>query len=581
MKDLKFSELIRLNNELGLNLKEKERVEIRILANITVNQLKPVLEYALRRDGVNAVVGIADYDNILQESTLLEKKQIPLVFWELCNITDSFAYKVETFPEEMFAEYLNKAKNELMMLFGNLQSSSLVIFNRFSHLFFSRNNLKPFNFERFVNEVNDFLVKNAPSNFLLVDLDKVLAGISFDIAFDPGGYYSTKTLYTVGFFKSYAPFINPVILSTYGRTKKAVILDCDNTLWKGVVGEDGWENIALSEKHKNGIYFKEVQLLMKALAQRGVIIGICSKNNPADVEEVFEKRSDMVLKSDDIVIKKINWNDKASNFQEIAKDLNIGIDSLVFIDDSGFEINLIRERLPQVKTIQVPEKLYDYPRVILENLPLFFTLKTTEEDLRRVKMYKEDIQRSSAIDTYQNIEDYLGSLGIQVVIANKEWDVIERVTQLTQKTNQFNLTTRRVQIGEMQQLYQDPDHDVLNLSVSDKFGSSGLTGVCIVRYAGGTAIIDTLLLSCRILGRNIETVFLREIIRTISERGVRRVMALYKKTLKNGQVEQFYDKHGFTLLTVSDTERSYEADSTVFLSGHEPLNYIEVIWKRD
>ncbi len=138
MKDLKFSELIRLNNELGLNLKEKERVEIRILANITVNQLKPVLEYALRRDGVNAVVTIADYDNILQESTSLEKKQIPLVFWELCNITDSFVYKVETFPEEMFADYLNKVKNELMMLFGNLQSSSLVILTVFRIFFLKK-----------------------------------------------------------------------------------------------------------------------------------------------------------------------------------------------------------------------------------------------------------------------------------------------------------------------------------------------------------------------------------------------------------------------------------------------------------
>jgi FkbH-like protein len=581
MKDLKFSELIRLNNELGLSLKEKERIDIRILANITVNQLKPVLEYTLRREGLNAEVGIADYDNILQESASLEKKQIPVIFWELCNTTDSFVYEIESFSDEVFNDYLNKVKNELSMLFGNLKSSSLVIFNRFSHLIYSRNNLKPFNFERFVTTLNDFLLKNAPPNFLVVDSDKVFSGLPFEQSIDPGSFYSTKTLYTVGFFKSYAPFIVPVLFATYGKTKKAVILDCDNTLWKGVVGEDGWENIALSEKHKYGIYFKEVQLLMKALAKRGIILGICSKNNAADVEEVFEKREDMILKSDDIVIKKINWNDKASNLQEIAKELNIGIESLVFIDDSNFEINLVKDRLPMVKTIQVPEKLSEYPRVILENLPLFFTLNTTEEDLQRVKMYKEDIQRSSAKDTYQNIDDYLGSLGIEVVIANNEQEVIERVTQLTQKTNQFNLTTRRVQIGEMQQLYDAPDHDVLNLSVSDKYGNSGLTGVCIVKYEGETASIDTLLLSCRILGRNIETVFLREIIGRIHERGAKLVTAAYKKTPKNGQVEKFYDKNGFSLLTESETERTYEADCNAFLSRSEPLNYIKVIWKKE
>lgn len=579
MKTLKFSEIIRFNNELGLSLKEKEPVNLKVLANITVNQLKPVLEYALRLQGVNGVVTIGDYDNILQESVGMDKKDIPVVFWELCNIKESFVFEVESFPETMYAGFAEKVRNELMLLFENLKSSSLVIFNRFSHRLFSRHNLKPLNFERFVDEMNDFLVKHAPANFLIADIDKVLASTGLDAAMDPSGFYSSKTLYTATFFKDYAPFILPVILMTYGKTKKAVILDCDNTLWKGVVGEDGIENIAMSEKHKYGIYFKEVQLLMKALAQRGIIIGICSKNNAADVEEVFEKRTDMVLKSDDIVIKRVNWNDKASNLQDIAKELNIGIDSLVFIDDSNFEINLVRDRLPMVQTIQVPERLSDYPKMILENLPLFFTLKTTEEDLQRVKMYKEDVQRSSARESYQNIEDYLGSLEIRVEIANKETEVIERVAQLTQKTNQFNLTTRRIQIGEMQQLYADPNVDVLNLVVADKFGNSGLTGVCIVQYANGEACIDTLLLSCRILGRNIETVFLREIIRRIGERGAARVTAAYKKTMKNSQVEQFYDKNRFNLIAATENERTYEVECASFLAGSQPLNYIEVIWK--
>ena len=371
MKDLKFSELIRLNHELGLSLKEKSPIELYLIANITVNQLKPVLEYSLRKEGLNALVSIGGYDNILQESANLNKNQIAFVFWELCNTTDSFVYEIESMQEDVLNNYINKVKNELSLVFENLKSSSLVIFNKFSHFIFSRYNLKEYLFESFVNNLNEFLQKNAPSNFLIVDLDKVFLDSSLDTSIDYRGFYSTKTLYTVSFFKSYALFIMPVILSTYGITKKAVILDCDNTLWKGVVGEDGWENIILSEKQKDGIYFKEVQLLMKALAKRGVIIGICSKNNPADVEEVFEKRQDMILKEEDIVIKRVNWNDKATNLQEIAKELNLGIDSLVLIDDSSFEINLVKERLPLVKTILVPEKLSDYPLRILENLALF------------------------------------------------------------------------------------------------------------------------------------------------------------------------------------------------------------------
>ena len=171
---------------------------------------------------------------------------------------------------------------------------------------------------------------------------------------------------------------------------------------------------------------------------------------------------------------------------------------------------------------------------------------------------------------------------MQVVLANKEKENIERVTQLTQKTNQFNLTTRRFQIGEMLQLYKSDDYDVLNLSVKDKYGSSGLTGVCIIKYEeGGCAIIDTLLLSCRILGRNIETVFLHEIIKRIHLRGFAKATASYKKTLKNAQVEQFYDKNKFRLVNNSETERSYEVDCVSFLTNSESINYIEVIWKKE
>jgi FkbH-like protein len=580
MKDLKFPELIRANNELGVSLQSKDKVRITVLANITVNQLKPVLEFSLRSEGLNASVEIADYDNILQESTSLDNKEIPIIFWELCNLTENFVYEIETFSESQISQFVEKTQNELLLLFDNLKTSSLVFFNKFSHRFYTHSTLIPNAYELFTDSLNEFLQKKAPSNFILVDSDKIFEIKSFLPCFDVRNYYSTKSLYTIDFFKEYCFFILPAILSAFSRSKKAIILDCDNTLWKGIVGEDGWENIALSEKNKDGIFYKQVHLILKSLGKRGIILGLCSKNNPQDVEEVFRKRKDMVLSYDDFIIKVVNWNDKASNLETIAKKLNIGIDSLVFVDDSPFEINLVNERLPMIKTLKVPQKLYDYPALLMDNLSLFFTRATTEEDFQRARMYREEIQRDELKSNFQNIDDYLASLDIEVALANKEIEVLERVTQLTQKTNQFNLTTKRYLPGEILNMYNAEDFDVINLSVSDKYGSSGLTGVCIIHYRQNLAEIDSFLLSCRILGRNVANVFLREVVKTIHERGYNKISASYKKTAKNVQVEDFYDRNCFTVVNATDTEKNYAADSQQFLTEIFPISYIKVVWKK-
>ncbi len=577
MNALTFSELFRLNEELGELLREKEAISLKILSNVTMNQLKPILEYALRSESLNAVAEMTSYDNILQESMHIQGKAIPVVFWELCNLKSSFAFEIEYYTPEEISRYAEKTTKELELLFDNLRQSPLVIFNRFSHILFTNHTITGNNFERFVKQLNDFLIQHAPPNFLLIDLDRIFSAISLDASVDLRNYYSSKVLYTVNFLKSYTSQIVPVILSTYAKSRKVIILDCDNTLWKGIVGEDGWEHLAISDKDKDGIYFKEVQCILKSLIKKGIVLCLCSKNNAEDVEEVFQHRHDMVLKSDDFVIKKINWNDKASNIREIAGELNLGTDSFIFVDDSEFEINLVKEQLPEVKTIQVPVKLFHYPRMILDHLPLCFSLSFTNEDLARVQMYQQELRRTTEKSRFQDMDDYLASLGIKVVISEKNPEEMERLTQLTQKTNQFNLTTKRYLPGEMQQFYQSSHTDVLSLSVSDKFGNFGITGLCIIKYSKNIAVIDTLLLSCRILGRNIESVFLMEIVKRVYMKRYDLIQATYKKTLKNGIVESFYDKSGFALLGSDNDERRYETTCRKFLGNARPVKYIKVI----
>ena len=419
-----------------------------------------------------------------------------------------------------------------------------------------------------------------PKNFVLIDIDKSLTNNSLEASIDWRGFYTSKSLYTVSFFKTYSNFISPIFLSIFGKTKKAIIFDCDNTLWKGVVGEDGVGDICLSDKDKNGVYFKEIHLLAKYFANQGIIVGLCSKNNSKDVDEVFSSRKDFKLLESDVLIKKVNWNDKASNLKEMAEELNIGIDSFVFIDDSEFEINLINDKLPDVFSITVPRNLFEYPKLINDNKNLFYSINVSEEDKNRLKMYKQNQERESDMASFLDIEDYLVSLDIKLKIESKPFEALERLVQLTQKTNQFNLTTKRYTIGEMENFYNSNNWFVYSLEVSDKFGISGVTGLCLVERNNDSARIDTLLMSCRILGRNIERVFLNEILRDIKEFGINKIQSNFVKTPKNSQVEFFYESNGLLLVNSDENIKNYLFDVNEQEINNN-VNYISVQWKKN
>ena len=359
--------------------------------------------------------------------------------------------------------------------------------------------------------------------------------------------------------------------------KKALIFDCDNTLWKGILGEDGFDKIEMSSATKSGAVFAEVQAIALDLSKKGVLIGICSKNNSSDVDEVIKSHMDMQLREKHIIIKKVNWSEKVNNLKEISEELNIGLDSLVFIDDSDFEVNLIRKYLPQVTVIKVPERLYDYPKILRRNIKLFYNLAITKEDSKKVEMYKQQSKRETTKKKYENIEDYLSSLDIKICILKNDSSIIPRISQMSQKTNQFNLTTKRYTEADIQNFMNDSNFDIFAISVSDKFGESGITGLSIIdyNYDSKTASIDTFLMSCRIIGRNIEYVFFDYIIDRIKEKGINTVKSKYIKTKKNEQVMDFYDRCSFNLIKSIKSEKKYTLD----LIKHMPkeINYIEII----
>ncbi|RXJ54494.1 hypothetical protein CRV04_11530 [Candidatus Marinarcus aquaticus] len=559
--EMKYSEIIKENKKLEQT--DKHSYKIAILSNIMVHQSKEICEYTLRKNGINAEVILGDYDNIVQDSLKYQKVNAVLIFWELWNFIDGLQYKIELLSDEEFSAIINKTKQEVDMVFNNLSKVSLVVVNRFSSIVFNHLSLKENRLNILVAELNQYL--ELKKNIKLIDIDKVIASLSIGRSIDLRYYYSSKTLYSIDFYKKYFEYIKPVFLSANGKTKKALIFDCDNTLWKGILGEDGFDKIKM---------YEEVQYLAVQLAKRGVIIGLCSKNNLQDVDEVLEKHPDMILRDEHIVIKKINWEDKASNLKAIAKELNIGLDSLVFIDDSNFEVNLIKEKFPMLNVFQVPKKEYEYAMMMRTISNLFYNSKETKEDLEKVKMYKAQVARTEVEQSIGNIEEYLKSLELQITIYVDDLKLVPRISQMTQKTNQFNLTTKRYTETDIKNFINSSKHIVIAIGVNDKFGDNGVVGLVIIEYNDDFGIIDTLLMSCRILGRNIEYKFMDTIIDILKEKNISKIEAQYVRTLKNEQVVDLYDRYGFEIVERNDKNIKYQQHIKEYKK--RDLNYIGV-----
>jgi FkbH-like protein len=571
---MKLSDIMGENSKLATQLKSP-KYEISILSNIITTQLNEILEYTLRREGINAYVLPGDYDNIVQDSNKEENYPLTIIFWELINFIDGFQYRFQNLSEIFLNDLINKIKSEIDLVFENLKSRPRILFNTFSTSLFTTEKLKITKLDNLCIELNDYIYQKKPANTVIIDLEKIFKKLPYKSSVDWRYYYSSKALYTVEFYKYYTEFVQPIILSTLGKSKKVLLLDCDNTLWKGIIGEDGFEGIEMSSHSKNGVFFEEIQNTIVRLVSEGVVVCLVSKNNPEDVEQVFKENPNMTLKDNHIVAKKVNWIDKASNIKELAEELNLGLDSFVFVDDSDFEINLVREKLPQVTCFQVPKKLYEYPSMFREIEKLFYKINTSKEDTERVVMYKQERQRESQKNVFGNVEDYLKSLELKLKIYLDDPKLIERVAQLTQKTNQFNLTTIRYTESEIEGFMKSENSHVIAFGLLDKFGDYGITGVSIIKKENRNVLIDSFLMSCRILGRNAEVVFFDYMMNLLEKDNFLTVNAAFFKTQKNEQVENFYDKLGYEIISKSGEEKKYSLNLKSY--HYHSIDYIEVI----
>lgn len=328
-----------------------------------------------------------------------------------------------------------------------------------------------------------------------------------------------------------------------GKTKKVLVADLDNTMWGGIVGEDGFDGIKIGTEYP-GNAFRAFQLELKQFARRGIVLALNSKNNEADVREVFEKHEQMVLGWDDFAAKRVNWQDKVGNLKALAAELSLGIDSFVFIDDNPVEIELVQQALPEVTTVLVPEEPSELPG-LLSRLGYFDSVIYSEEDRKRGEFYRAQAERSQLEQSSTDLESFYRSLDMKLFVYEVGEGQIPRVSQLTQRTNQFNMTTRRYTEADIRGFVESDEAVVRAYRLEDRFGDNGIIGVVIAKRQGGAWELDTFLLSCRVIGRKVEDAIVALLAAEAQAAGASALVGEFIPTKKNAPAKEVYSNIGF------------------------------------
>ncbi|GHV07693.1 hypothetical protein FACS189485_18380 [Spirochaetia bacterium] len=410
-----------------------------------------------------------------------------------------------------------------------------------------------------LNKYNASLYKLASKhkNIRVIDFARFLDNYTPDNRIDWRYYFIAQIGFNPHLASEFGDWFTRQMQAIELKRKKCLVLDLDNTLWGGILGEDGIEGVSLGGDYPGKVFLLFQHQILE-ISKQGVILAVNSKNNLEDVLQMWKEHPDIILKEEHFASVRINWNNKTDNLLEIAQELNIGLDSMVFLDDNPRERELVKKYLPEVIVPDFPEHPYILPVFFRNIIEKYFSIYAlTDEDTTKTEQYKSNALRSNMQHSFPNIEDYIRNLQIVLTIAEVNNLTLSRSAQMTQKTNQFNLTTHRYTEMEIKQ-FIDKNDWVYGLRVKDKFGDYGLTGLIIIKIDGKIAYIDTLLLSCRILGKEIEFAFIKHILSKIKKAGLSKVIAYYEKTAKNRQVENFYDKNGFRAIENSDDHKSYE-----------------------
>jgi FkbH-like protein len=533
-----------------------------VLSNSTVDFIAPALTASAARHGVALEVIKPAYDQVAQEalspdSTINRTKPDAVLL----------ALDYRALPLKLSLGDANAASRAVQGVMGYLEtlregikqnSNAVCIFQTIAPpvetLFGSLDRALPGTLRSLIDNINSALAAYVlDSGDVLLDIAALAETVGLADWHDMQIWNLGKFAFSDQLIPLYADHVARTIAAIRGKSRKVLILDLDNTVWGGVIGDDGLEGIRVAQGDATGEAHLAVQRLALNLRERGIVLAVSSKNTDEIARSPFELHPEMLLKLNHIAVFQANWNDKATNIQAIAGELSLGLDAMVFLDDNPVERGLVRRLLPQVAVPELPEDAAYYART-LSAAGYFEAVAFTTEDLKRAGLYQDNAKRADLQKQVGGVDAYLTSLDMTITFMPFDATGRARIVQLINKSNQYNLTTRRYTDPEVAAAEHDPHVFTLQVRLADIFGDNGMIGVVICRPGdSGSWDIDTWLMSCRVLGRRVEHMVLREILRHAAAAGVRKLAGVYKPTDRNKLVIDHYEKLGFKKVEQEDS----------------------------
>jgi len=551
-----YKRIQRLNLK-ALDVPDEKKIKVALLSSFTIDPLGIYIDIKSRLVGLYPEIYIGPFNQYRQE--ILDKGSKLYAFKPDVVI---LAVQAESLlGEDFYSEFMKSSgkeqyQTEIIDQFEKILSlltsrtNALILVNNFIVPSFTPlgilDNKVDMGLKSFFYGLNQRLTDlyRESNQVYVVDLEGVASKHGKSRCLNFQMYYRGSFVFSESFLPVIADEYMGYIKALKNLSRKCIVLDLDNVLWGGIIGEDGFDGIKLGKDSPGNAYL-DFQRLLLSYYNRGIILAINSRNNYEDAIKVIREHPYMVLREKHFAATRINWQDKVQNMIELAKEINIGLDSMAFVDDNPREREQIKQALPQVLVVDMPASPFLY-RQALEDLNDFNVLALTEEDKMRGEMYYARRMRKHLEESMVSVEDFLRSLEMTVVIKHADEFSLPRVTSLVNKTNQFNLTTRRYTDVEIRKMKENRDEfNIYSLQVIDKFGDEGIVGVAIVMKEPQTWILDSFLMSCRVIGRKVETAFLAKIVEDARKSGISTIVGEYIPTQKNAPVKDFYSNHGF------------------------------------
>ena len=569
-------------------LLEKERVEpqhrIAILSDAASQQFVPVLRALFQENGINVEIFEGSFDAIELEvfdpESRLYRCRPETIILALC--TQALRSRYFHDPDD---DVVKRSMERIQQIWTALRSHTAAQVIQFNYAipyerFFGNYEVQvPSSLHAVATQLNRNMADAAArnTNIAICDVDSISSNVGRAEWFDDRLWNMTKAFCRLDYLPLICQSVVEIVMTAMGRITKCVVLDLDNTLWGGTVGDQGHLGIDIGA-HGDGEAFFHFQHYLLSLRKRGIILAVCSKNDFANALRPFGENPDMVLKRDDIAVFVANWENKADNIRRIRDRLNIGLDSMAFLDDNPFERNLVRQFLPEVIVPELPEDPAEYVR-FLSGLNLFETTSYSSADARRADQYKEEAERSELRESISDIGEYLQSLDMRIRISRFDSDNLARISQLMQRSNQFNLTTRRLNEENCRQMMSDSENCVpLYASLTDRFGDHGLISVVVLQIDADTLYITDWLMSCRVLARGVEESLMNYVINTGRQRAIKKVCAEYIPTAKNAMVKEFFVRFGFEQTSNDNGRTTWAIDPKQYQPTTSFIREIQTAW---